>query len=112
MPRAPSLCGKSGCMSSAVSRGYCQVHAPAPFEGAKDRWVAKRPPGYNKLRNLVFRLHRGRCALCGAPGAIVDHIQSVAEGGAWSVENLQLLCTECSSTKTSQEAARARRRAH
>lgn len=46
-----------------------------------------------------------RCACCGSFGGdlAVDHIRPVSRGGGSELENLQLLCTPCNSSKGTKE---------
>lgn len=112
MPRTPRICGQRGCLEIATDKGKCPAHAPAPFDGAKTRWNAKRPPRWAATRNRVIKAAHGLCELCGSAGAQVDHIIPVAEGGSWELPNLRLLCTDCHKIKSQEDRNRgqARRR--
>lgn len=116
MSRTPRICGEpkptGKCLERATTRGKCPEHAPAPFEGARDRWKAARPPGESKIRRTVIRRASGRCEAmgCTSAGAQVDHIKPVAEGGTWALENLQYLCKPHHSIKTAEDAKRGKAR--
>lgn len=109
MPRTPKICGQQGCLQTATTKGKCPTHAPAPFEGARDRWNSSRPPRWAATRQRVIKAAQGRCEMCGGIGHQVDHIQPVAEGGSWELPNLRLLCTDCHKIKSRKDAQRGRR---
>ena len=66
-------------------------------------------------RRRVKAKTNGKCAQCGAPGAVADHIVPVGEGGAlYDPANGQYLCPGYDEAKTRTDLARmadARRRA-
>ncbi|MFC7719738.1 HNH endonuclease [Nonomuraea recticatena] len=105
MPRARSICSGEPnvrCLRVAVRRGKCSEHAPAPWAGSARN--EERPTNWNTIRNLVRSRDKYTCRSCGKQGAfIVDHIIPVARGGDWSMENLQVLCTECHDPKSARE---------
>ena len=68
------------------------------------------PAEWPKLVAQVKHRAGGRCETCGGRGASVDHITPRFEGGTDDLSNLQLLCWAHHQRKTSQEAARGRRR--
>lgn len=105
MPRAPRICSALNCRATAVTGwSQCAAHKPAPYAGAKDRWLAERPPGYNQLRSLIFKLQMQRCARCGSRTKLeLDHIHPVAQGGSWAIENLQGLCRPCHDEKSQED---------
>ena len=49
-----------------------------------------------------------RCAVCGQPASVADHIIAVKLGGDWDGP-LQSLCKSCSQRKSSSEGGRARK---
>ena len=57
------------------------------------------------IRYRVLQRDGWRCRKCGQAGRLeVDHIKSVADGGAqYAEENLQSLCRGCHIEKTSSE---------
>jgi 5-methylcytosine-specific restriction endonuclease McrA len=61
---------------------------------------ARRQPIPRAVRYDVFKRDNGRCVECGSTFDLqFDHIIPVAMGGATSVENLQLLCSDCNLRK-------------
>ncbi|WP_084338484.1 HNH endonuclease signature motif containing protein [Actinomadura oligospora] len=110
MVRAPTLCVR--CNRTAVRGAYCQEHRPVPFDGAKQRWAARRPGNYESLRRQAIRRAGGRCEAegCESVGTDVDHINPVAEGGRWELDNFQLLCKPHHKSKVQEEALRGRQR--
>lgn len=113
----PSLPGKqcrvSGCSGIATSanNGYCPKHknhgwATYQKDNPNRFYQTTR---WKKLRIVVIRRACGLCANCEkrgliVPGNQVDHILPVSQGGAiWDIDNLQLLCETCHTTKTAKE---------
>ena len=61
---------------------------------------ARRQPIPRTIRYEVFTRDQGRCVECGSQFELqFDHIIPVAMGGATSVDNLQLLCSDCNRRK-------------
>jgi 5-methylcytosine-specific restriction endonuclease McrA len=61
---------------------------------------ARRQPIPRVLRYEVFTRDRGRCVECGSTFDLqFDHVIPLAMGGATSVDNLQLLCSDCNRRK-------------
>ena len=54
-----------------------------------------------RVRDGLFRAHKGRCAYCGRTQRHleIDHKHPVSRGGGDEVENLQLLCNSCNMRK-------------
>jgi hypothetical protein len=68
--------------------------APLPYE------QTSRTPIPEAVRTEVWRRDGGRCVQCGSKQNLqFDHIIPVAQGGATSVANLQLLCQPCNGAK-------------
>jgi DNA-directed RNA polymerase subunit RPC12/RpoP len=68
--------------------------APLPYE------QTTRAPIPEAVKGEVWRRDGGRCVKCGTKQNLqFDHIIPVAEGGATSVANLQLLCQTCNRSK-------------
>lgn len=69
---------------------------------------------WKALRARAVREYGNQCARCEADGDEVrlelDHVVPVAEGGADTLDNAQLLCVSCHQPKTQAEAARGRAR--
>ena len=61
----------------------------------------QRRPITRDMRRAVFERDGGKCVQCGGTFDLqYDHIIPVALGGATSVENLQLLCSQCNLEKS------------
>lgn len=61
---------------------------------------ARRESIPEELRRLVFRRDGGACVRCGSRELLqFDHVIPVARGGASTLENLQVLCSECNRAK-------------
>ena len=59
-----------------------------------------REPIPQAVRRLVFRRDGGRCVKCGRTKPLeFDHIIPLALGGASTVDNIQVLCTDCNREK-------------
>lgn len=113
--RPPRLCA-CGHLVPAGERCACQVKRAA---AARARHDASRPSatarGYDAdwraLRARFLAAHP-RCAVCDAPAAEVDHVETVAERPdlrlAWS--NLRAMCRPCHSRRTAREQGFARPR--
>lgn len=60
-------------------------------------------PDYRTHRHLLYGKQEGACAGCKTHlpfrNLTVDHILARSKGGTDHVENLQLLCSACNSTK-------------
>lgn len=57
----------------------------------------------------IMRAHERRCHVCGLPMADeVDHVVSLAEGGADTDANLRPIHLDCHRLKTQAESLRAR----
>ncbi len=57
---------------------------------------------WRKLREEVIRRDGGTCQRCGMPGSHVDHIvprRLIESAIADSLDNLQLLCSNCNLSK-------------
>ena len=69
-----------------------------------------RPPILNSIRKDVYQQSSYTCALCGLEGKgetheerikgfAIDHVLPHAAGGSSELENLQVLCRKCNSSK-------------
>lgn len=68
--------------------------APLPYE------QTSRKPIPEAIRSEVWRRDGGCCVNCGSKENLqFDHIIPVSQGGATSVQNLQLLCLRCNRAK-------------
>ena len=54
------------------------------------------------LRAQAFKMYGKTCNYCGDIGNEVDHIIELAAGGENSLDNLQVLCTQCHKAKTAK----------
>jgi hypothetical protein len=60
-----------------------------------------RAPVPVEIRRVVFERDGGKCVECGSNFDLqYDHVLPVALGGATTVENLQLLCSDCNQRKS------------
>lgn len=101
-----SICCVSGCPNDAIpGTGRCHEHRPVPFDTSTYRQRRAIPD--NLRRRILARDHH-RCAICGQPANVVDHIVPRALGGTDDPAQLQSLCTRCSRRKTSLEANQIR----
>lgn len=58
-----------------------------------------RGNGWEPVRRHVLLRDSHRCQECGAPANVVDHVQSIRDGGSDHPTNLQALCTACNARK-------------
>ena len=70
---------------------------PLPFE------QTTREPISEDIRSEIWRRDQGRCVSCGSQQNLeFDHIIPVSKGGATTVRNLQLLCSQCNREKSNK----------
>jgi len=104
-PRASLVCGAPGCPNLAP----CSTHVVPTHRwgtGARDR---TETAAWKRLRLIVLRRARRRCAKCGGPASIADHVVPKAFGGTDHLSNLQALCDPCHRAKTTKEGAQGAR---
>ena len=69
----------------------------------------KKIPDYRTHKQTLYGMQRGHCNGCHHhfpfTGLTIDHIQPQSRGGQDNVENLQLLCTSCNSSKNKKTMA-------
>lgn len=108
--RSPKPCRVFGCAELVYDDAYCERHRRVAYNDNRES-AARR--GYDnnwkKLRAMVLRER----PLCSDPFNIhgnnvvvateVDHIIPIAQGGDYSLGNLQPLCSTCHSKKTRKE---------
>ncbi len=83
--------------SDALNLVFETVPAPMPYE------QTTRTPIPEAIRAEVWRRDQGRCVNCGSKENLqFDHIIPVSQGGATSVQNLQLLCQSCNLAKSAK----------
>lgn len=81
----------------AARRKFETAHSLMRAEG-----MGKGRPGCDSedVRRAVFERNGGQCVECEAGFDLqYDHVIPVALGGATTVENLQLLCSDCNRRK-------------
>ena len=108
--RSLAVCSEPGC-PELTRNTYCEQHAPKPWASStrKDRVISGG--AQQKRAARIMRQHHAICHVCGQPGAEVDHIIPLAEGGADGESNLAPICIGCHVQKTAAESARGRRSA-
>jgi HNH endonuclease len=73
------------------------ILAPLPYE------QTTRTPIPEAIRAEVWRRDQGLCVNCGSKENLqFDHIIPIAQGGATSVKNLQILCQSCNLSKSTK----------
>ena len=72
----------------------------------------ERLPNYRTHRHQLFGVQEGKCGGCRTffqfRNLTVDHIVPRSKGGNDGIENLQLLCGACNSTKGDRDLPRSR----
>lgn len=67
----------------------------------------RNAPGKHSAADIatIFRLQKGKCAVCrmALTKQHVDHIVALAKGGSNDRKNLQLLCPPCNHTKSAKD---------
>ena len=76
---------------------------PARTDNAEEVAVQQRLPAYQTHKNELFGRQEGKCNGCQEffrfRNLTVDHIRPQIDGGTDHINNLQLLCATCNSTK-------------
>ena len=108
MPYAPgSRCSDPQCGELAQFNGKCANHKRKAWLNPSQHTQQMDSASEREWRKKVKARTNGRCALCGRPGAICDHIVPVGEGGAlYDPSNGQYLCSACDQAKTAVDLAR------
>ena len=77
--------------------------APERTDNAEEIAVQQRSPSYQTHKPELFGRQQGKCNGCQCAfhyrNLTVDHITPQSKGGTDQIENLQLLCAACNSTK-------------
>ena len=108
MARGASVCSTPGCPNLTP----CATHPPKQRWDNSTRNQRRTGSGWDEQRRhqRILRRDRHRCYLCGATGCTaVDHKIPKFEGGTDDDANLGAICDPCHHTKTTTEAARARK---
>ncbi|MFE4513777.1 HNH endonuclease [Kitasatospora sp. NPDC056783] len=101
VPRAKSICLKSGCTSPTVRDGRCEVHQVRRAWDRVSPRNASRPSDWASRRSRALARDRFTCQRCGARQHLeVDHLIPVSRGGSWEADNLWTLCRDCHRHKT------------
>lgn len=104
----PRRCTSSPyCPHPALAGGACREHANAKLR-AKRRGSIYDTARWRRLRTEILNAEP-TCRLCNEPATDVDHVVAIEDGGdPWDRHNLQPLCHEHHSEKTSRERAARR----
>lgn len=101
-------CPHPGCPHLYRHTNDCPTHRTPPWATTT---LTAHQRGYGqqwrKTRRRVLRLEPA-CRQCGQPATQVDHITPKTLGGTDNIANLQPLCDNCHTAKTTTEAANAR----
>jgi len=57
----------------------------------------RSPP--DDIRQTVMKKYENKCAYCGAPATVIDHVIPYVQGGKTTIENLASACQPCNSKK-------------
>lgn len=109
MPTSPPRpCTQPGCPNLVTLTSRCPQHRPPPWTTTTTS-AHTRGYGTTWRRTRVQVLRREPdCRYCGQPATEVDHIIPLHHGGTMNLTNLQPLCHQCHTLKTTREAAAAR----
>lgn len=75
---------------------------PEMLKAQVERRKINEPTKKNYKRNFdtLFERHNGKCIICQSTERLtLDHIVPISQGGSNELENLQLLCVACNSSK-------------
>ena len=93
----PTMCGVMGCLKTRP----CSEHGRKAWATTSTKRT--RGSRWQSIRRQVIREAHGKCAHCPMPGAQVDHVTPLTQGGTDDLSNLQLLCIACHDRKTKAE---------
>jgi 5-methylcytosine-specific restriction endonuclease McrA len=103
LPKAHTICSKSGCLNISVRENKCELHARPSWSRISKRNLA-RPPNMGLLKHSVRQRDQGVCYVCGSSGnKTVDHKTPVSRGGTNELSNLAVICDPCHENKTYKE---------
>ena len=108
----PRLAASSGKGSGKTSKAGAAPRQPAHWQDGSPNQVQKRTRGHalSKLRERIFRASPlcAHCLTAGryTPGAELDHVLPLSQGGTDADANLQVLCVECHRIKSAREAGK------
>lgn len=98
------------CYKDVAGKGYCREHHK---KGWSNSFREKRSEKYNRNRRTILNKFKGECqgfkdkkGKCFKAANEVDHITPKFEGGSDDLFNLTLLCKDCHTRKTQEEANR------
>ena len=82
---------------------FVHKDAPGRTDNAEEIAVQLRLPAYQTHKNELFGRQEGKCSGCQEffrfRNLTVDHVRPQSKGGTDHIENLQVLCQACNSTK-------------
>ena len=65
-----------------------------------NRKIRQQIPHYKKILKKLLAKYLFKCVYCsGTENLTVDHIKPVSRGGSDEINNLQILCKSCNSSK-------------
>jgi 5-methylcytosine-specific restriction endonuclease McrA len=106
-------CAECGVLTAGST--YCPEHAYLEGEAGRTLRLPYRQhyrtPEFRRNRALAIARARGRCERCGhphGPGKQVDHVKAIRDGGGDGLENLMVLCPNCTRLKNRLDKARRR----
>ncbi|MFG3660250.1 HNH endonuclease [Streptomyces sp. NPDC047706] len=109
------ICEAEGCGAPYSSNGFCVRHAlrdyqrrnPEKLRAWRQRRGKRLKAGATSERSATIEYRaiiiRDPCVYCGAPAEAIDHIESIANGGLDSWENLAPVCTSCNCSKQAKD---------
>ena len=94
---------KSSDLFNPLTDVIVRKDAPERTDDAEERAVEMRLPRYQTHKTELFGRQEGKCNGCQYPfhfrNLTVDHKKPQSKGGTDHIENLQLLCAACNSSK-------------
>jgi 5-methylcytosine-specific restriction endonuclease McrA len=99
-------CAEPGC-PALVPRGRCARHQRLqrpPWAATRSAPLRQRGRALQTTRARIFARDGYRCAYCGAPAEVVDHVVALAHGGTETDANRVACCRACNERKRRLEA--------